>query len=162
MIRRPPRSTLSSSSAASDVYKRQSQNIEMRTAQHLGVKSGGAQWTKTHKPISVLEVRLCQTKEEATIMEVMLTAVHQAQVGYQCCRGARWNMAAPMKKPPPYFENCSEGPEEVDIPRELPPMYATLCEENNITEAPPVPAPCFINSKDPTGQYRQLASLLPA
>ena len=41
-----------------------SQNIELRTAQHLGVKSGGAQWTKAHKPISVLEVRLCQTKEE--------------------------------------------------------------------------------------------------
>ena len=31
MIRRPPRSTLSSSSAASDVYKRQVKNIEMIT-----------------------------------------------------------------------------------------------------------------------------------
>src|SRR5674536_123330 len=46
MIRRPPRSTLSSSSAASDVYKRQGANMERRTVfQLLGLSAlalGGA------------------------------------------------------------------------------------------------------------------------
>ena len=41
-------------------------------------------------------------------METMLTAVHQAQVGYQCCRGSRWNMPGPMKRPPPYFDEAKE------------------------------------------------------
>ena len=42
-----------------------STNIERRTAEHLGLKSGGASWCKKHKPISVLEVRMCNNKEEA-------------------------------------------------------------------------------------------------
>src|SRR5664280_3235396 len=37
MIRRPPRSTLSSSSAASDVYKRQRASQVVETASHIGI-----------------------------------------------------------------------------------------------------------------------------
>src|SRR5665648_876529 len=57
MIRRPPRSTLSSSSAASDVYKRQVININnpagvnyVVTGNFIGGTSpscGGTAWTKT-------------------------------------------------------------------------------------------------------------------
>ena len=103
-------------------------------------------------------------------METMLTAVHQAQVGYQCCRGSRWNMPGPMKRPPPYFDDAKEyisprsdeaadgstpeaqaepeTPEEVhwEPPKDLPPCYEKLKEENGIIEdKPPVQCPCFIN-----------------
>ena len=160
-----------------------STNIERRTAEHLGLKSGGAAWCKLHKPISVLEVRLCNSKEEAAIMETMLTAVHQSQVGYQCARGSRWNMPGPMKRPPPYFDDAKEyvsprsdeaepkTPEaqaepktpEWEPPKDLPPCYEKLKEENGIVEdRAPVQCPCFINEKDPTGKFRQLAALLPA
>src|SRR5664280_2241127 len=49
MIRRPPRSTLSSSSAASDVYKRQIQSsASVRTGTHpafgVGVRARGPRW----------------------------------------------------------------------------------------------------------------------
>ena len=170
-------------------YVGSSSNIERRTAEHLGLKSGGAAWCKLHKPISVLEVRLCNNKEEAAIMEVMLTAVHQSQTGYNCTKGGRWNMPGPMKRPPPYFDESKEyasprsdeaadgstpepgtpkataEPEvtEWTPPKDLPPCYEKLKEENGITEEkPPVQCPCFINEKDPTGQYRHLAALLPA
>ena len=118
-------------------------------------------------------------------METMLTAVHQAQVGYQCCRGSRWNMPGPMKRPPPYFDEAKEyisprsdasdarapsvleaepkTPEEWEPPRDLPPCYEKLKEENGIEEdKPPVQYPCCINEKDPTGKFRHLAALLPA
>ena len=120
-------------------------------------------------------------------METMLTAVHQAQVGYQCCRGSRWNMPGPMKRPPPYFDDAKEyqSPRsdsstqaadgsateaqaepktpEWEPPKELPPCYEKLKEENGIVEdKPPVSCPCFINEKDPEGKFRQLAALLPA
>ena len=119
-------------------------------------------------------------------METMLTVVHQAQVGYQCCRGSRWNMPGPMKRPPPYFDDAKEyisprsdeaadgstpeaqepgTPEAVhwEPPKDLPPCYEKLKEENGIVEdKPPVQCPCFINEKDPTGKFRHLAALLPA
>ena len=161
-------------------YVGSSSNIERRTAEHLGLKSGGAAWCKLHKPTTVLEVRLCNSKEEAAIMETMLTAVHQAQVGYQCCRGSRWNMPGPMKRPPPYFDDAKEyisprsdeaadgsteahDEPEWEPPKDLPPCYEKLKEENGIQEdKPPVQCPCFINEKDPTGKFRHLAALLPA
>ena len=95
-------------------------------------------------------------------METMLTAVHQSQVGYQCARGSRWNMPGPMKRPPPYFDDAKEyisprsdeaaegsapeahaaedsAPEahepktpEWEPPKELPPCYEKLKEENGI------------------------------
>ena len=43
-------------------------NIERRTAEHLGLKSGGAAWCKLHKPTTVLEVRLCNSKEEESLI----------------------------------------------------------------------------------------------
>ena len=143
-------------------------------------------------------------------MEVMLTAVHQSQTGYNCTKGGRWNMPGPMKRPPPYFDEAKEyaSPRSDDVteghasetqaadgstpdtqpgtpktaepeanevrasetqatewtpPKDLPPCYEKLKEENGITEEkPPVQCPCFINEKDPTGQYRHLAALLPA
>ena len=86
-------------------------------------------------------------------METMLTAVHQAQVGYQCCRGSRWNMPGPMKRPPPYFDDAKEyiSPRsdeaadgstseahaetpEWEPPKDLPPCYEKLKEENGIEE----------------------------
>ena len=93
----------------------------------------GAAWCKLHKPISVLEVRLCNNKEEAAIMETMLTAVHQSQTGYDCTIGGRWNMPGPMKRPPPYFDDARrfnsprsdeaepKTPEEWTPPKDLPP-----------------------------------------
>ena len=145
-------------------------------------------------------------------MEVMLTAVHQSQTGYNCTKGGRWNMPGPMKRPPPYFDESKEyasprsdetqvtevteghasetqghactpepgtpkanevrAPEtqaaepevtEWTPPKDLPPCYEKLKEQTGITEEkPPVQCPCFINEKDPTGQYRHLAALLPA
>ena len=66
--------------------------------EHLGLKKGGASWCALHKPIDIITCRVCNTKEEAAAMEVMLTALHQAQIGYQHCRGGRWNMPGDMKK----------------------------------------------------------------
>src|SRR5664280_2450387 len=40
MIRRPPRSTLSSSSAASDVYKRQVKDVEQEIGRRLAAPAG--------------------------------------------------------------------------------------------------------------------------
>ncbi len=44
-------------------YVGASTNIEHRTAEHLGLKSGGSAWYKLHKPVSLFEVRVCQNKE---------------------------------------------------------------------------------------------------
>ena len=149
-------------------YVGTSTSIEKRTCEHLALaKSKGASWCAKHKPVSVLEVRVCNTKEEAACMEVMLTSIHQAQVGYQHCRGGRWNMPGDMKKKPPHFDNAeeyytsprstatekSEEPEvpteaaepphreAAHLPSELPPMYHVLApkdEEGRITEPPPM------------------------
>ena len=81
-----------------------------------------------------------------------------------------------MKRPPPYFDEAKEymsphsdeaeaatAPPEWEPPRDLPPCYEKLRDENGITEdKPPVQCPCFVNKKDPTGQWRHLAALMPA
>ena len=159
-------------------YVGYSTNIERRVSEHLGIKSGGASWCLKHKPVSVLEVRFCNNQEEAVAMENIMFAIHASQVGYQCCRGSRLNMPGPMKRPPPYMEKCKEhnesprsdstqaGSAEETVwepPKDLPACYEKLRDENGIIEdKPPVQCPCFINPKDPSGQYRQLAALLPA
>ena len=158
-----------------------STNIERRTAEHLGLKAGGAAWCRKHKPVSVLECRVCNSKEEACVMENMLTAVHQEQVGYQNCRGSRWNMPGMMRRKPPYFDNAEEyytedvtpekesaattpetppavvTPPEWVPPALLPPAYETLRDENGITEKPPVSCPCF---RQPHEEWRHLAGLM--
>ena len=163
-------------------YVGTSTSIEKRTSEHLGLaKSKGASWCAKHKPVSVLEVRVCNTKEEAACMEVMLTSIHQAQVGYQHCRGGRWNMPGDMKKKPPHWDNAeeyytsprstttekSEEPEVPNeapkLPSELPPMYHVLApkdEEGNITEPPPRECLKFQNPKDPDGRLGILAGLI--
>ena len=123
-------------------------NCERRCAEHMGVKDGGAAWCKLHKPIDVLSVRVCQNKEEAAVMETMLCGLHQATIGYQQCRGARWNMGGDMQKKPPYFDKALEYKihEEpvLELPKTLPPDYFTVAEENGIEETVhPTPAPCF-------------------
>ncbi len=66
-----------------------SENIERRCAEHCGVKSGGASWTKHHPPVDVLSVKLCETREEAAVLEVMLTSLHMSKIGMQQVRGGR-------------------------------------------------------------------------
>ena len=104
-------------------------------------------------------------------MEVMLTSLHQATLGYQQVRGGRWNMNQDMKKKPPYFDKVQEyfldsetatppptrevSPEtpEVTLPKMLPPEYEILKTENGIVEdKPPVSCPCFNDAPDPTGR----------
>ena len=108
-------------------------------------------------------------------MEVMLTSLHQATIGYQQVRGGRWNMNQDMKKKPPYFDKVQEyyidkeedaetatpppsreeSPEtpEVKLPTMLPPDYELLLRENGINEETrPVSAPCFNDAPDPTGR----------
>ena len=102
-------------------------------------------------------------------METMLTSLHQAQIGYQQCRGSRWNMNQDMKKKPPYFDKVQEyfldddaatppvsreeSPESIKLPTMLPPDYNILLKENGITEdKPPVSAPCFNDAPDPSGR----------
>ena len=72
-------------------------NVERRTAEHLGVKSGGAAWCKKYKPTDVISVRIVDSKEEAAAMEVMPCAIHMAECGINQCRGGRWNMSGDMK-----------------------------------------------------------------
>ena len=154
------------------VYVGSTTNIERRMAQHMGLLEGGAAFCKQYKPISVLEVRLCNNAEEMAIMENILVSIHQARCGYQSTRGSRYNMPGPMKRPPIHFSACPEfvSPRSdasteapFEIPTDLPPLYQKLKEENGIEEAqPPKPCLCFVNNKDPDGTYRQLASLLPA
>ena len=79
-------------------YVGSSTNIEKRLCEHLGPKKGGASWCALHKPTDIVSCRVCNTKEEAACMEVMLTTLHQAQVGYQHCRGGRWHMPGDMIK----------------------------------------------------------------
>ena len=143
-------------------------NIEKRMAQQFGVTEGAAQWCKVHKPVTVLEVRLCNNAEEAQIMENCLTSVHQAAVGYQACRGSRCNMSGQMKRPPPHFGSAPEyvSPRSEDstpeLPSELPPMYEKLKTENGIEEAT-APKPCleFVNHRDPDKRWGHLAAILP-
>ena len=127
----------------------------------MGMKEGGAAWCKSHKPVDVISVRVCNSKEEAAVMETMLCSLHQATVGYQQARGSRWNMNQDMKKKPPYSDKATEyfldareeSPDTSDIklPTMLPHDYETLRDENGITEEkPPVSAPCF-SAPDPTG-----------
>ena len=112
-------------------------------------------------------------------MEVMLTSLHQATIGYQQVRGGRWNMNQDMKKKPPYFDKVQEyfldkpeseetatapptrevSPEtpevasEVALPKILPPEYEILKQENGIVEdKPPVSCPCFNDAPDPSGR----------
>ncbi len=99
-------------------YVGSSTNVERRMAEHLGMKAGGASWCKNHKPISVVEVRQCNTKEEAAAMEVMLCAMHMSQTGYQACRGGRFNMPGNMRKKPPFFDDTEEYVLELDTPPE--------------------------------------------
>ncbi len=49
-------------------YVDSSANVERLIAEHAGVKAGGAPWCKLHQPTSVVEVRDCNTKEEAAAM----------------------------------------------------------------------------------------------
>ena len=154
-------------------------NVERRTAEHLGVKSGGAAWCKKYKPIDVISVRIVDSKEEAAAMEVMLCAIHMAECGINQCRGGRWNMSGDMKKRPPYFEDIefqsprSEGapqeeasdtvtePPTVTLPDLLPPNYEVLRDENGVTEEqPPKSCPCFRDERDPDGRLRHLAGLI--
>ena len=102
-------------------------------------------------------------------METMLCGLHQATIGYQQCRGSRWNMNQDMKKKPPYFDKATEyylddktatpppsredSPDTpvVQLPTILPHDYELLRDENGITEErPPVSAPCFA-APDPSG-----------
>ena len=154
-------------------YVGSTNNCERRMAEHMGVKEGGAAWCKSHKPVDVISVRVCNSKEEAAVMETMLCSLHQATIGYQQARGSRWNMNQDMKKKPPYFDKVQEyyidkeedaatatppvsreeSPENIKLPTMLPPGYNILLKENGITEdKPPVSAPCFNDAPDPTGR----------
>ena len=155
-------------------------NVERRTAEHLGVKTGGAAWCKKYKPIDVISVRVVDSKEEAAVMEVMLCSIHMAECGPQAVRGGRWNMCGDMKKRPPYFEDIefqsprsdeAQPPSEdrdyptpcpqLELPTMLPPNYQVLKEENDITEVhPPKSCPCFRDERDPEGRLRHLAGLI--
>ena len=74
-----------------------------------------------------------------------------------------------MNKKPPYFDKVQEyfidkdeddatpppkeETQEISLPRDLPPDYNILLQENNIPEdKPPVSAPCFNDAPDPTGR----------
>ena len=156
-------------------YVGSTNNCERRMAEHMGVKEGGAAWCKSHKPVDVISVRVCNTKEEAAVMETMLCSLHQATIGYQQARGSRWNMNQDMKKNPPYFDKVQESfldkpdseasttpppsreesPDtpEVVLPKVLPPEYEILKQENGIVEdKPPVSCPCFNDAPDPSGR----------
>ena len=90
-------------------YVGSTSSCERRCAEHMGVANGkGASWCASHKPIDIISVRVCNTQEEAAAMEVMLTSLHQATIGYQQVRGGRWNMNQDMKKKPPYFDKVQE------------------------------------------------------
>ena len=84
-------------------------------------------------------------------MEVMLTSIHQAQVGYQHCRGGRWNMPGDMKKKPPHFDNAeeyytsprstaTEKSEEPEGPSEAPnlPSEAAVPPHREAVHVPPM------------------------
>ncbi len=146
-------------------------NCERRMAEHMGVKDGGAAWCKSHKPVDVISVRVCNSKEECAVMETMLCSLHQATIGYQNARGSRWNMNQDMKRKPPYFDKVQEyfldnetatpppsreeSPETpvIKLPTVLPPEYELLATENGIIEETrPVSAPWFGDCPDPSGR----------
>ncbi len=62
-------------------YVGSSCNSERRNAEHRGVNAGGAAWYNIHKPNSVIEIRVCENKEEAAVIEVMVTHNHQTHTG---------------------------------------------------------------------------------
>ena len=45
-------------------------NCERRMAEHMGMKEGGAAWCKSHKPVDVISVRVCNTKEELSLIHI--------------------------------------------------------------------------------------------
>ena len=55
--------------------------------------------------------------------------------------------------PPPTREVSPESPNEVVLPKMLPPEYEILKAENGIVEdKPPVSCPCFNEAPDPSGR----------
>ena len=149
-------------------YVGSTSNVERRMAEHLGVKSGGAAWCKKYKPTDVISCRVVDSKEEAAVMEVMLTSLHMSQVGINFCKGGRWNMSCDLKRRPPYFNYCEFESAESNIPEEeiklpdlLPPNYEVLRDENGVSETiPPKSCPIFRDERDPDGRLRHLAGLI--
>ena len=157
-------------------YVGSSTNVEKRLCEHLGLKKGGASWCALHKPVSVIECRVCNTKEEAAAMEVMLATIHMSQIGFQNCAGGRLNMPGDKKKKPPHFDNVEyyttsprsdkteKSASSIDeTVQKLPPMYHVLApkdEDGQITEAPPKECLKFQNPKDPDNRLGILAGLV--
>ncbi len=148
-------------------YVGSTSNVERRTAEHLGMKAGGAALCKKYRPIDVISVRIVDSKEEAAAMEVMLCAIHMAECGVNSTRGGRLNMPGDLKKRPLYFDNIEfQSPRENEerqliLPEMLPPAYEALRDENEITEErPPKSCPCFRDERDPDGRLRHLAGLI--
>eukprot|EP00658_Telonema_sp_P-2_P049500 TRINITY_DN37655_c0_g2_i1.p1 TRINITY_DN37655_c0_g2~~TRINITY_DN37655_c0_g2_i1.p1 ORF type:complete len:250 (+),score=63.87 TRINITY_DN37655_c0_g2_i1:123-872(+) len=99
MIRRPPRSTLSSSSAASDVYKRQGQGKK-----RILVDTGDADFADAYMPV------LRQAMEESgteAIEQIVLTHWHRDHIGGVRALISEFGVL-PVRK---FFP--AEGPEEV-------------------------------------------------
>ena len=137
-------------------YVGQSTNIEKRVCEHVGLKKGGASWCALHKPTDIVTCRVCNTKEEAAAMEVMLTTLHQAQVGYQNCRGGRWNMPGDMKKKPPHFEKAEEyynSPRSDKTEKSDPETFDEAVNGIGIVDGKVFPP----FEKDPTPMYSVLA-----
>eukprot|EP00658_Telonema_sp_P-2_P022186 TRINITY_DN18860_c0_g1_i2.p1 TRINITY_DN18860_c0_g1~~TRINITY_DN18860_c0_g1_i2.p1 ORF type:complete len:145 (-),score=57.01 TRINITY_DN18860_c0_g1_i2:173-607(-) len=72
MIRRPPRSTLSSSSAASDVYKRQTKLRELSTSQELHNQASGTVGGLSNDLNHITEM-LERTKDEINEREAKIS-----------------------------------------------------------------------------------------
>ena len=130
-------------------YVGQTQNIEKRLAEHL--EKRGAKWTQEHKVIDVISCRVCENEEDASALEVALTSLHMSKVGANRARGGRYNMCQDLQRPPKYWENIEE-----EVLQEAKSVVQTY-ESNEI--APPYPALCFKNERDPTGKLRHLAAL---
>ena len=97
MIRRPPRSTLDRSSAASDVYKRQADETERLAL------SGGALAAETRLALSEFEVGADEQEMVLRVfaappgLDAARAALSRRPLGRTAAPGSGWSTAAPAR-----------------------------------------------------------------
>ena len=86
--------------------------------------------TKKYPVIGIISVQSSDSETDCAALELMQQIYWSSKVGFASCRGARWNMADDMLRPPPHFKECDRHVQEPEgeLPTSLP-FYGLKNEE---------------------------------
>ena len=79
-------------------------------------------------PIGIISVKSCDTETCCAATELSEYTMWVSKVGWANCRGARWNMADEMLRPPPHFSEEDKNVQDEQLPTNLP-FYGIKHEE---------------------------------